>query len=91
MENSLIASIKYYVLILILYSTLLISVYLAWIDKYFNIDKQYQHYFTTYETITQEVKLGVLHPIQQSGSYWDRSSDLNPQRGHSLKLDAKPT
>ena len=21
-----------------------ISVYLAWIDKYFNIDKQYQHY-----------------------------------------------
>ena len=44
MENILNASIKYYVSILILYPTLLISVYLSWIDKYFNIDKQYQHY-----------------------------------------------
>ena len=44
MENSLLASIKYYIPILILYPTLSISVYLAWINKYFNIDKQYQHY-----------------------------------------------
>ena len=44
MENSLIASVKYYVPILILCATLSISVYLVWIDKYFNIDKQYQHY-----------------------------------------------
>ena len=43
MENRLIASIKYYVPILILYPTLSISVYLVWIDKYFNIDEQYQH------------------------------------------------
>ena len=30
--------------ILILYPALSISAYLAWIDKYFNIDKQYRHY-----------------------------------------------
>ena len=46
MENSLIVSIKYYVPILILYPTLWISVYLAWIGKYFNINKQYQHYMS---------------------------------------------
>ena len=37
------ASIYYSVPILILYPALSISAYLAQIDKYFNIDKQYQH------------------------------------------------
>ena len=44
METSIVTSIKYKIPILILGPTLSISAYLAWIDKYFDIDKQYQHY-----------------------------------------------
>ena len=43
MADSRDASIYYSVPILILYPALSISAYLARIDKYFNIDKQYQH------------------------------------------------
>ena len=28
------------------------------------------------ESVTKLVKVGVLRPVQQPGSYWDRSSEL---------------
>ena len=36
---------------MVLYPALSISAYLARIDKYFNIDKQYQHYFKYSQTL----------------------------------------
>ena len=30
----------------------------------------------TIKEIEAKVKVGVLHPVQQPGSYWDRSSEL---------------
>ena len=43
-----------------------------------------------------KVKVGVLHPVQQPWSYWERSSVLpllgsHPCRGDNLGLDAKLT
>ena len=34
---------------------------------------QYANYKSIY---TYKVKVGVLRPVQQPGSYWDRSSEL---------------
>ena len=44
MKNTIVVPVKWYVSILILYPTLSISANLACIDKYFNIDKEYQDY-----------------------------------------------
>ena len=44
MKNTIVVHVKWYVSILIIDPTLSILAYLARIEKYFNIDKQYQHY-----------------------------------------------
>ena len=37
---------------------------------------QYPYQVSTSYTLRSKVKVGVLRPVQQPGSYWDRSSEL---------------
>ena len=55
MTNTIVVPVKYYVSILIMDPTLSKSAYLAWIIKYFNIDKQYQHYQIEYKMFQSSV------------------------------------